>query len=118
MLAKLIPLVLIGALAYKGFNLAQNQMGFLSNFIKISTTQSELKNISSLLAVEMAADGDLPGNWMDIITEQIDAGDRDPTVDVWDNCYDAWTEDSTLSVMSAGPDGEYDTDDDIVSRSN
>lgn len=115
MLAKLVPLAIIGVLASKGLTLAKDQFAFLSDYTKISTTQSEMSAIKKLLVLEEAATGSIPQNWEDVIRSQMDAGDRDPCVDVWGTFYSVWVE-NDVTVGSAGPDASFDTEDDILTR--
>ena len=115
MLAKLIPLAVIGVLGMKGLTLAKDQMAFLQDYTRIATTQSEVSNIKKLLMVEIASDGVVPPDWEEIVRSQVNAKGRDPVVDVWGNYYNVW-EDDTVTVGSAGPDSNFSTEDDILTR--
>jgi hypothetical protein len=115
MLAKLIPIAIIGILGIKGLSLAKDQMAFLSNYTQIATTQHEVSNIKKLLMVELASDGVVPQNWEEIVRSQVNAKGRDPVVDVWGNYYGVWEEDD-ITVGSAGPDSSFSTEDDILTK--
>jgi len=116
MLAKLIPLAIIGILGIKGFSLAKDQFAFLSDYTKISTTQHEISNIKKLIMLEVASEGVMPQNWEEIIRSQVNAKGRDPIVDIWGNYYNVWEDGEMFTVGSAGPDSSFNTEDDILTK--
>lgn len=116
MLAKMIPLVILGVLGVKGFSLARDQMAFFSDYTKISTTQHEITNIKKLLMLEVASEGVFPESWEEIIRSQVTAPNRDPCVDIWGNYYSVWEEGELFTVGSAGPDSSFNTEDDILTK--
>lgn len=115
MLAKLIPLAVIGILGMKGLTLAKDQVAFLQDYTRIATTQSEISNIKKLIMLEIASEGVMPQDWEEIVRSQVNAKGRDPVVDVWGNYYSVW-EEQDITVGSAGPDSAFSTEDDILTR--
>ena len=118
MLGKLIPIAIIGIIGVKGFTMAQDQMDFFSNYTKISATQRELANIKKMLVLEQSYNGNLPegDDWKEVVREQTNARGRDPVIDLWENEYMYEPYDEDFCVYSAGPDGDYDSEDDIVNH--
>lgn len=118
MLMKLIPIVLMAGLAAKGLPMAKDQMTYFQNYAKIAATQQEVSNIVNLLAIETNADGQPPAGdgWINIVRTQVNAHGRDPIVDMWGRYYGYWPGASDFTVGSSGPDGNYNTQDDVLGR--
>ena len=116
MLVKMIPLVLVGVLGVKGMTMGKDQLAFLTNYTKISVTQQEVSNINKLIMVEVASEGSFPADWHETVRSQTKARDRDPCIDIWGFNYEVWEEGDLYTVGSAGPDGSFSTEDDILSK--
>lgn len=119
MLAKMIPLALVGALGIKGMTMGKDQLVYFQNYSKISVTQQEVANIHKMIMVEIASEGEFPADWQEIVRVQTDAGERDPCVDIWGFNYEVWQagdQGELFTVGSPGPDGAFSTEDDILTK--
>ena len=116
MLAKLIPLALVGGLAVGGMTQGKKQLAYFQNIAQISATQQEEANIQKLIMIELT-ESQLPGDaWMNIVRQQVSAKGRDPVVDRWGYYYSCTFGEGTVVVGSAGPDVTFQTEDDIITR--
>lgn len=119
MLVKIIPLLLLTGLTVKGATMAKDQMQYVMNYTKIMSTQHEITNLCTVINLELVNEGTLPGEdqWMDMVHAYFSAKNRDPTVDLWNHYYFYLPVDYDFSITSAGPDGMFNTQDDISSNS-
>lgn len=67
----------------------------------------ELRQLASELEQHRALRGDWPRDWSEV---------KRSGLDPWGNAYAFETDGEHATVVSAGPDGEFDTDDDLASR--
>lgn len=119
MIAKLIPLTLVIGLMYKGATMSKDQFSYVKNYSKIVTTQSELKNLSKVIEMEMAESGSLPSvdEWPNVVHAQYEIKKRDPIVDIWGYYYGYYPENNIYTLASVGPDLVIGTGDDILYNS-
>jgi hypothetical protein len=71
---------------------------------QVLRAELEMKTLTAELAQYHAARGEWPADW-----RALRRGGKDP----WGNDYAFETEGDDVYVFSAGPDGEFDTDDDV-----
>ncbi len=97
------------------------QISKVTDMVKVSTTQGELASISQIIYLEWVADEKLPPaeSIQEMIrTNMTAAGNRDVSKDTWGTSY-AYAavnengQDIAFILLSAGPDKQYGTDDDI-----
>ena len=74
---------------------------------RIFRARLEMRQLAAELEQHRALKGDWPGDW-----KEIRRAGKDP----WGGEYAFETEGETALVLSAGPDGEFLTDDDLASR--
>jgi hypothetical protein len=74
---------------------------------RIFRAQLEMKTLAAELEQYRALHGDWPADW---------AALRRSGKDPWGNDYGFEPEGEQVAVFSAGPDGEFDTDDDLANR--
>lgn len=97
------------------------QVSKVTDMVKVSSTQGELASISQIIYLEWVADEKLPPaeSIQEMIrTNMTAAGNRDVSKDTWGTpyAYAAVNEngqDIAFILLSAGPDKQYGTDDDI-----
>jgi hypothetical protein len=74
---------------------------------QVLRAELEMKTLAAELAQYHAARGEWPADW-----RALRRGGKDP----WGNDYGFEPDGDGVLVFSAGPDGEFDTDDDITGR--
>lgn len=98
------------------------QISKVTDMVRVSSTQGELASISQIIYLEWVADEKLPPaeSMRELIRESMNAaGNRDVTKDTWGTYYaygtvvDANGVETAFILLSAGPDKQFGTDDDI-----
>lgn len=118
---KALPAIMLSA----GVAMNSPKVKNLLNYVKVVATQSEVNNITQILSLEWITDEKLPTDpehFADYVRKimRVPASSggvpRDTSKDIWGTPYQLIIDGQTIKVNSGGPDGEYDTDDDVYSK--
>lgn len=130
MLMKLIGIITSLVILNQATGIGAEQMEYLTNIVKITLTQSETDSISYIVYTDkvMGNENSLPylseEEWAEYIRRQMasKAKNRDTSKDLWIRPYEILETDPVpgregrgFVVRSSGPDGSFETKDDIVS---
>jgi general secretion pathway protein G len=111
-LIEIMIVVVIMALVATGVGMAVIPM---LREAKIRQTQTAVESVRSAVTMYVAVQGECP-TMSDLIARKvIDSGKA--TTDAWNHEFQIVCEGTEISVRSAGPDGQLDTEDDIPKRS-
>ncbi len=127
---KLMGIITTVVIINQSTGIGAEQLEYVSNLVKTVLVQSETDSLAYIVQTNkvMANDGVLPylsdDEWADFIRHQMKSKtrDRDTSKDLWGMPYEVAEMDpvpGTMSigfvVRSRGPDGRFETDDDIIS---
>jgi hypothetical protein len=130
MLIKLIGIITSLVILNQSTGIGAEQLEYLTNIVKITLTQSETDSIAYMVYSDkvMGNEGRLPylsdEEWAEYIRKQMESKtkNRDTSKDLWIRPYEILETDPVpgrngmgFVVRSSGPDGSFETKDDIIS---
>lgn len=116
MLTKLIPVLIVSGGLYKN----QDKFKKILDFYTIAGVQIEMSNICKVIqldSIDGEAPSDDPARFAEFIRQNIKSqngsGNRDFSKDMWGSSYKLELKKRVATVVSAGPDKKFGTEDDI-----
>ncbi|MGZ3691639.1 MAG: hypothetical protein ACXVAX_09055 [Pseudobdellovibrio sp.] len=116
MLTKMLPLLVVGAGAYKN----SDKIKLALNFFTVAGVQVEMSNICKVIKLD-SIDGQIPSEDPEKFAAYVRANiktqdgkpGRDFSKDMWNTPYKLEIKGRIATVVSAGPDKQFGTKDDV-----
>jgi len=120
MMLKLLPVAAMVGGGVANQDEIKEQIDKVTQIAKVVAVQREVDGISKMIYLQYITDeGYLPSerDFADYVRKNMKTKrgvERDTSIDFWENPYVFERDKDGFTVRSAGPDGDYDTDDDII----
>lgn len=113
--ARIISLIAVSGLGYTQKDTVTEMSDTLLDTARVAVTQLELSQIRTAVATELMFSGyqKMQRDFPAFVRGNMSAKGRDPATDFWGNHYELLVYADHLEIVSHGPDGEADTDDDV-----
>ena len=115
-IVKLLPIALLVYSFRSGTASAQDAVDRVKNWAAAAMATIDLNGIGSALEAEYALSGRYPASLEPFIRQTLKSATSDLTRDRWGRPYRFHVEGTRFEIVSAGPDGEFGTADDLVER--
>jgi len=113
---RLVPLAVASAAISQNGDEIKNLGSHLLNIANNLRASAEMRSISKSIRLDMISGEEFPQDIVDYARRRMDSQGQDPSKDPWSKEYLLIEAGDGKYLVSLGPDGELDTDDDIAVR--
>ena len=112
---RLLPLIAAGGVATAGTEEGDDLINTIINTVQVVVTEIDMNEIAKLVTLESTLGRELPTsyNLQEWLDERMDCNEKSCGEDHFGNTYRIREDGDNFIIISDGPDGEPDTEDDI-----